>query len=472
MIPFSATSLLHTLTPLLLASAEAAEQGGGQSGASLIQTKLATLPMAGMFSLIAFAFLATLIVSKLSTRVGIPAILGVLLLGVIVTPDAAILSPEGAETLHVVSLSMLLFYAGLSSNFTNLRQLLGYGLLLAVGGVMVSSVLFAAGIWVISHGTGSLVPGGVGLPLSVCFLVASCLGSTDAGATLSVLRSVRRLVPPHIKTLVEFESSINDPAAILFLLLVIGLSTQTAGQDVDSIHSIAIQIQTFLKSIGSGIMVGLILTYVAQFILNSVLTSRDQVLVVGMSLAMASYGISTLLGGSGYITAFVTGAFLSNNIYKNPYITPELVENSLEPFNTMMELVVFMLFGLLFDPSKLTSYILPGVLMSLMLMFIARPLSVIVFKPFSSLNQRETALVCWCGLRGAVPLALSYSVIHSLPQISGITAEQARLIGEEVQNLIFVIVVTNLCLQGFSLPKVCRWLGFRELSDAQLAASN
>lgn len=428
--------------------------------------------MAGLFSVIALAFLATLIVSKLSTRLGIPAILGVLLLGVVITPDAAILSPEGAETLHVVSLSMLLFYAGLSSNFTNLRQLLGYGLLLAIGGVMVSSVLFAAGIWLISHGLVSLAPGGVGLPLSVCFLVASCLGSTDAGATLSVLRSVRRLVPARIKTLVEFESSINDPAAILFLLLVIGLTTQTAGQAAGPTEYIAIQVQTFLKSIGSGIMVGLILTYVAQFILNNILTSRDQVLVVGMSLAMASYGISTLLGGSGYITAFVTGAFLSNNIYNNPYITPELLDNSLEPFNTMMELVVFMLFGLLFDPSKLAAYLVPGILMSLVLMVIARPLSVIALSPFSALNKRETALVCWCGLRGAVPLALSYSVVKTLPSIAGIGAGQAALIGEEVQNLIFVIVVTNLCLQGFSLPKVCRWLGFREPSEAQLAASD
>lgn len=472
MITLPLTSVLQTLTPLLFAISEAGEQGAGQTDASLIQAKLATLPMAGVFSLISLAFLAALIVSKLSTRLGIPAILGVLLLGVIVTPDAAILSPEGAETLHVVSLSMLLFYAGLNSCFTNLRQLLGYGLLLAVGGVMVSSVLLAAGIWVISHGTVSLVPGEVGLPLSVCFLMASCLGSTDAGATLSVLRGVRRLVPPKIKALVEFESSINDPAAILCLLLVIGLSTNISGQDAGPIHSIAIQVQTFLKSIGSGIMVGLILTYLAQYILNSILVSRDQVLVIGMSLAMASYGISTLLGGSGYITAFVTGAFLSNNIYKNPYITPELLENSLEPFNTMMELVVFMLFGLLFDPSKLASYILPGVLIGLVLMFVARPLSVIAFKPFSSLNQRETALVCWCGLRGAVPLALSYTVIHSLPQISGITVEQASRIGEEVQNLIFVIVVSNLCLQGFSLPRVCRWLGFREQNDAQLAMSD
>ena len=440
-------------TSIVLAASEA----GGREGLIADTGAITTLPVAGLMTLVSLAFLATLVASKVSIRLGIPAILGVLLLGVLINGDYSMFSPEGVEALHVVSLSMLLFYAGLSTNFGRLRQLLGFGLCLAVGGVVVSSGLLGAAIWAITHGLGQVWPATItGLPFAVCLLIAASLGSTDAGATLSVLRGVGKLVPERVKNLVEFESSVNDPSAILFLYLVIGL-TATSGSAGTSDHAtIVLQIQSFIKSIGSGIMVGLILTYIAQFVLKSVVTSRDQVLVVGLAVAMSSYGVATLLGGSGFISAYVTGCFLANNIYDNPYITQEVMASSLEPFNTLMELTVFLLFGVLFDPSYIPANLLAGLLISGTLMLLVRPLSVLFFQPLSPLSKRETALVCWCGLRGAVPLALAYSVVHAIPNINGISEAQAAAMEPEVQGLIFVVVVSNLLLQGLSLPHLCR----------------
>ena len=423
-------------------------------------SQITSLPLEGSLTVIALVFLGALIASKLCTRLSIPANLGVLLLGVAITPDAALLRPEGAETLHVVSLSMLLFYAGLSSNLRQLHRLLRHALMLAIGGVMISSVLLGLVIWLISHGHANWSIGQVGLPLSVCFLIAATLGSTDAGVTLSVLKTVQHSMPARVKHLIELESSVNDPAAILFLLVVLGLSSQGFSDDLSLLKAIAVNLQSFLKSIGSGILVGLILTYVAKFIFNEMIVNRDQVLVVGMALALSSYGLSTLIGGSGFITAYVTGAFLANNIYNNAHITPELLENSFETFNSLMEMLVFLLFGLLFNPMHLGAYIVPGVLISLCLMLVVRPISILAFQPWSPLTSRETVLLSWCGLRGAVPLALSYTVVHALPRLPSLSEVQVEAVGQAVENLIFVIVVTNLCLQGFSLPKLCRRLGF------------
>ena len=207
-------------------------------------------------------------------------------------------------------------------------------------------------------------------------------------------------------------------------------------------------------------MCGLILAYISQYLLHKVLINRNQVLVLGMSIAMAAFGITTLIGGSGFVAAFVTGVFLSNNIYSSPHITPELMEDSLQPFNTMMELVVFLLFGLLFDPKYISSYWLPGLLIALALMFIVRPLSVLVFRMISPLSNRETALICWCGLRGAVPLALTYTVGVELPEVTGLSGEPLEAIKTYVQTLVFLVVILNLSIQGFTLPHVCRWLGF------------
>ena len=422
-----------------------------------------SLSLPAVIALISSFFLGTLLVSRLSVRLGVPSILGVLLLGILTNNSVVdhFLTSEIIELLHSTSLSLLLFYAGLTTNFSQLKGLVRFSLCLAIGGVIVSSLMFSATIWLIASLIHGVLPDIPALPLPVCFLVAACVGSTDAGATTSVLRRVEPLVPVRVKRVIQFESSLNDPAAILFLSASAGLFIALQNPDLQPAIVLAKQLQSFLRNVGSGIMCGLILVYLSQFILRQILMSRDQVLVLGLSIAMAAYGFTSLIGGSGFVACFVTGAFLANNIYNNPHITPELIELSLEPFNTLMELMVFLLFGLLFPSHFLLDYWLPGLLMALVLMLIVRPFSVLLFQKLSPLTKRETALVCWCGLRGAVPLALTFSVIHELPEITGFAGASLQSLTDYVESLVFVIVIINLSLQGFTLPHVCRWLGFQ-----------
>ena len=450
--------------PLLAAVQEPAVQSAESSGMAALMEKV---PFPVVMTMAALAFLATLVASKFARKLQVPAILGVLLLGAAINPEERLFGPEGVENLHIISLTLLLFYAGLKTNIKQIRQFLGYGLLLAIGGVAVSSLIFGGLIYAIYQlmGVGFGHAGFEPLPLSICLLVAACLGSTDAGATLSVLSSVSRFVPDRVRRLLEFESSVNDPAAILFLLLVVGLSF-TKPEVTQTLNDVAMtgipgQFQAFIKSIGSGIMVGLILTYLGQYILRHFVTSKDQVLIVGIAISVAAYGLSTLLLGSGFISAYVTGLFLANNIYDNPLITSESLENSLESFNTMMEMLVFLLFGVIINPSNISLVLPEGILCSLALMLVARPLSVLAFSWVSPFNWRENVLIAWCGLRGAVPLALSYTVIHTIHELPGISAETTAKLSGEVEGLIFLVVLLNLSIQGLTLPVLSRRLGLR-----------
>lgn len=448
--------------PVLAAVQESAQPEGK---APLMLALMEKLPFPLLMTVAALAFLATLVASKFARKLQVPAVLGVLLLGAAINPEERIFGPEGVENLHIVSLTLLLFYAGLKTNIKQIRHFLAYGLLLAIGGVAVSSLIFGALIYLIYLFFGSTLShvGFDPLPFSVCMLVAACLGSTDAGATLSVLSSVSRYVPARVRSLLEFESSVNDPAAILFLLLVVGLSFSKpeATQALNDVIVTGVpgQIQAFIKSIGSGIMVGLILTYLGQYILRHFITSKDQILIVGIAIAVASYGLSTLLLGSGFIAAYVTGVFLANNIYDNPLITSESLENSLESFNTMMEMLVFLLFGVIIDPSHVLLVLPEGIFCALALMLVARPLSVLIFSRVSPFSWRENVLIAWCGLRGAVPLALTFTVIHAIPELPGIDAVTTRAFSSEVEGLIFLVVLLNLTLQGLTLPMLSRRLG-------------
>ena len=110
-------------------------------------------------------------------------------------------------------------------------------------------------------------------------------------------------MPDRVKKVIQFESSLNDPAAILFLSASTGIFIAFHDPGSQPALIIAEQFQGFLRSVGSGIMCGLILAYLAQFILNKVLISRDQVLILGISIAMAAFGFTQLIGGSGFIAS-------------------------------------------------------------------------------------------------------------------------------------------------------------------------
>jgi cell volume regulation protein A len=442
--------------PPLIAAAEAASHG----------TKAWILPFPLLISLTALTFLGTLVFSRLAIQLRLPAVLGVLALGLLLHHNQRVLSLEQVENLHVVSLSMLLFCAGLNAELHHLRGFLRYGVLLAVGGVLLTTLVFGGLLWGIYAGLAAFWPGlGIGaLPVPVALMAAACLSCTDAMASLEVLRRAGLQLPQRLRALVEMESSLNAPLAILVVLLVMALAgagwlqPQSGGDP----YALLFAVQSFFKSIGSGVMVGLILSFSAQFILRRFLSSSSQILLLGIAVALSSYGLAELLHGSGFISAYVTGLFLANDIYANRWITPERLEHSLEPFNTLTEFSVFLLFGTLISPASIVAGLLPGVLSALALILIARPLSVLALQPFSPFGGREGLLLAWFGLRGAVPLALAYTAIHALQTLPGLGEERALVLEHQLEGLIFLVVVTNLVVQGLSLPPLCRRLGLAE----------
>jgi cell volume regulation protein A len=312
-------------------------------------------------------------------------------------------------------------------------------------------------IWAALTFTSSGIQVGDGpIPLAVAMLIAACLGSTDAGATLSVLEQVRDRMPSRLRHLLEFESSLNDPTAILFLGVVLGLVSKTG---VAPDRLLLEEARLFIQNIGSGVLIGVVLGYVCRFCLNRLVQLREQLLLFSLAFAAIAYGASTILGGSGFLSAYVTGLFLANHTYANPEISPVALRDVLAPFNTLMEVMIFLVFGLATSLSQLLPVIPTGVLVALAMMLVARPLSVLAFQPLSPFSLRESLLVAWCGLRGAVPLALALEMLHQFPLVIGLSPGVAETLAGKVEGIVFTVVAINLLLQGLSLPWVCRSLG-------------
>lgn len=405
-------------------------------------------------------FLGTLAISRISLRFGVPAVLGVLLLGLAINPSVEPLSKTTITWVHTLTLSMLLFYAGLRTELNTIRGFLKFGLLLAFGGVLISTFILGLIIWFTASPTaGGLELGFEQIPLAMALLIAACLGSTDAGATMSVLNSVGRQVPKRLKTLVEFESAMNDPAAILFLGAVVAMSSNSGRGELPLLHLLLHELQMFVQKIGSGLILGVLLGLLASFCLNRLVHRAEELLVLGVSLGLLSYGIAEILGGSGFISVYITGMFLCNFHYNNSHITPAILQETLLPFNTMTEITVFLIFGLATSPAALFPALSEGTVCAIGLMCIARPLSVFALQHWSPFNLRESVLISWCGLRGAVPLALSFVATDAIASIRGLEPERVSVLQNNSAGIVFTVVVLNLLLQGLTLPHLSRWLG-------------
>lgn len=294
---------------------------------------LNAIPVEAQVLFIGMVFLGTLIVSRFSIRIGVPAILGVLILGLVINIHVLDVSHAEVEKLHVFALALLLFYAGLKTDLQSIRGFLEYGLLLAIGGVAISTLILAGAIvWLSSASGATLVPGLTEtMPLGAAFLIAACLGSTDAGATLSVLRQVERQVPERVRHLLEFESSVNDPSALIIYSICLSVFTLTSGQ-AESMQTMALSASSsLLQKLGSGLLVGAGFGYVAKVVINHFVIDKEQLLVVAMSIAFVDYGCAHFLGGSGYVAVYVTGVFMANLHYRDAQINHQSIQEVLLP---------------------------------------------------------------------------------------------------------------------------------------------
>ena len=137
----------------------------------------------------------------------------------------------------------------------------------------------------------------------------------------------------------------------------------------------------------------------------------------------------------------------------------------------MTEIAVFLIFGVEMLPEKLYGVFPFGIVVALALMLVARPLSVLAFQWLSPFNIKETLLISWCGLRGAVPLALSFAVTDAIPRMRGIDPASMPKLVNNAEGIIFAVVMINLLIQGLSLRHVARWLGLHADPPADLAMS-
>jgi len=374
--------------------------------------------------------LISIAVAKLTDNLGVPTLLLFLGVGMLAGsegPGGIYFNDAGlAQSIGIIALVIILFAGGLDTSWSEAKPVFRQATSLATLGVLVTALaigLFATIVLKISLMSG--------------LLLGAVVSSTDAAAVFSVLRAKNVSLRGQLKPLLELESGSNDLMAVF---LTIG-SIQMLTIANTSAGSLAL---LFVVQMGLGALIGFAFGRAMVFVLNHLRLSYEGIYpVVSLAFAALIYGLTSVIGGSGFLAVYVAGLVAGNS----EFIQKKSLVRFFDGLAWLAQITMFLTLGLLAFPSHIVPVIGVGLLVSAFLMFFARPLSVFLSLSLAKLNVREKALVSWVGLRGAVPIILA-----TFPLIAGLPD------AELIFNIVFFIVITSALLQGWTIPLAARLL--------------
>lgn len=384
--------------------------------------------------LIAAALLSlSVVASKASSTLGIPALVLFLVIGMLAGSDG----PGGlyfddarlAQFVGSIALLFILFSGGLDTPWPRVRKVLGKAVSLATIGVVVTAASVGAVAVLI-----------FGFTWLEGLLLGAVISSTDAAAVFSVMRARDVRLAGDIEPLIEFESGSNDPMAILLTLGV----TQLIMQPETGLLSLA---WLFVTQMGLGLLLGIVFGYFCVFVMNRIQLRADGLyVIVTIAHVLGAFAVTALLGGSGFLAVYVAGMVMGNR----EFIHKRSLTRFHDAIAWLMQIGMFLTLGLLVFPSQLLPIAGGAALLALFLVFVARPLAVAASLFWARMPFRELLMVSWVGLRGAVPIILA-----TFPLLAGVP------IAGTIFNIVFFVVLVSVLLQGTTVGLMGRQLGLQ-----------
>jgi potassium/hydrogen antiporter len=370
--------------------------------------------------------LASIVGTRVASRVGFPSLLLYLLIGVAVGEDGLGLqfdNVELARNIGTAALAVILVEGGLTTRFTDIRKVLAPATALATIGVVISTVLTAIGAHLL-----------LGIDWRLALLLGAIVSSTDAAAVFSVLRVLP--LPQRVAGLLEAESGFNDAPAVILVLMfsVTPFVFDPAGAVTVAVYELV-----------GGSAIGLVVGYLGALALRRIaLPASGLYPIATFGLALVAFAAAGSAHASGFIAAYLAAVVLANSGLPHRSATRSFAEG----VGWLAQIGLFVLLGLLVNPSELAGDVLAAIVVGLVLLLVARPLSVVGSLAWFRIPWRQQVFLSWAGLRGAVPIVLA-----TFPVVAGVP-DSHRLL-----NIVFMLVVVFTLVQGPSLGPIAHWLG-------------
>ena len=376
----------------------------------------------------------SILTSLVSLRVGVPLILIFLCIGLVVGAGnlemlEVLRRPRICFFIGSLALALILFDSGFQTKMKNYRLASRPALLLATIGVVLTAVLSAPFAREILH---------IGwLP---AFLLVAIISSTDVAAVFFLLRSQGIVLREKVKATLEIESGANDPMAIFLTISCVTLLQHQANGQTIGLTTLGL---LFLGQLLIGGGAGYLLGKAIPFIVNRVKLETALYPIFVLGLALLGFAVTNMMGGSGFLAVYIAGLLVGNA----PIQAHMQIAKFQQTITWLSQITMFTCLGLFVSLSGLEQYWRPALLLGMIMMLITRPLMVWGLLAFcKNYTTAEKAFISFVGLRGATSILLALA-----PIVYGLT------FADQFFNMVFVMVLLSLSLQGFFIPAMARW---------------
>lgn len=366
-----------------------------------------------------------------SVKLGVPFLVVFLAVGMLIGTESIggikITNINLMRNFSAIALSFILFSGGLDTKLDDVRPILLSGFILSTLGVLLTCV--AIGLF--AHWT-------FDMPIIQAMLLGAIVSSTDVASAFNILRSRKLALKGRLRPILEFESGCSAPVSYFLTIVLIGIA-QTTEVSFQAI------ISQFLQQIALGAIVGFAAGFLMQHIFNWIHFDYDglySVLMIAMILAII--GITDILGGNAFLAVYASACTLGNR----HFVRKRSLTKQMNGLAWLMQIALLICMGMLIKPSACVDNYILGVSLALVLIFVARPLTIFIcLLPFKKINYRAKMLVSWAGLHGVSPLVFAvYPWAAGLPYAG------------QLFVVTFFVSVISLLLQGPTIPFVARKL--------------
>lgn len=376
-----------------------------------------------IFLAIGLLLIGSVFLSRFTSKIGIPTLVVFLIIGISLDTSNLISSTvhnyELVQTISIFALIMIMFSGGLDTEVKLMKPIVKPGLSLSTVGVVITAFII-----------GIVVHLMLGLDLMLSLLLGSIISSTDAAAVFSIFKTQNMKIKNNLDSMLELESGTNDPMAYILVISFIELITFPN-------MAVSTLIIHFIQSLVLGVIFGFVLGKFFAKILAKIHLAVDGLYpVLLLSTAILSFSVSEFVGGNGFLAVYLAALIIGNSNIKNK----ESQMSFFEGFAWLMQVALFILLGVFTTPSELFSVLIPAVFISILIIFVARPIAVLISLAPFNVDVNSKAFVSWAGIKGAVPIVFAfYPLVYQIPGA----------------NLMFNIVLVTTCisvlLQGSTL---------------------
>lgn len=415
------------------------------------------LSSGNLILLVSLLMFVAILMAKVGTRFGVPAMLLFLIIGMLAGEDGLGINIDNlhmAEFLGHLCMTIILLSGGLETSLEETRPIIRKGISMSTLGVFITILVTGSFIW-LTFGDRL----GEGKTLFGSFLLATVLSSTDSASVFSILRNRRLTLRENLGPLLELESGSNDPMAYVLTILLVQIIESL--ENVTGAASVTWQIiltgfWVLIKQIIIGFGVGIALGHATRWLLRNIrLQNSPLYAIMILSIALFANGAASFIGGNGLLSLYVT-AIITGNMKDLPFKKDILLLS--DGITWLAQLMMFLLLGLLAKPSQMENILWPALLIGLFLMIIARPTGIMLsLLPFKGLTFRAKILASWVGLKGAGPILFAlYTVLEGLEG------------SNEIFNIVFTITLLSLLVQGMTLTPMARLLNLSIDDDPEV----